>query len=1303
MYSRVLILLVTLLIPVISFGSAVKDAKFKQISLRQGLSNASVTGIVKDNLGYMWIGTRDGLNRYDGVSIQVFKPGFPNSTGVTDNWIQAIEIDSDGIIWIGTYNGGVFYFDPLRLNFQTITTENSELIANRIFDLFVDKDDTIWIATSIGLQHYNPRTKIFETFTHNPEDSNSLSQDYVSTIAQAEDGTMWFGYWGTGISKFNVSNRQFAHFNSESHGLSSDLVRAIIEDENGQIWIGTAMGLNRFSVENEAMVSFLPDEETTETIPHNSIRDFIVDGNYLWIATDGGLSRKSINSGEFINFIHNPRDNFSIASPVIFSLYSDGYVLWAGTFTAGLSILHPSRNKFSHIRYIPETDNSLNHHHISSFASVNDSEIMVASNGGINIWNRDNFQISSLIDERHADTFQGSLRMTAIGKRGNRFYVGSDSKGLISFIYENGRVSQITEEHPDASSTRRILTDSNGSVWVATHLTGLFLKKRGESRFQQVSVPTGLDDLHENRIQNLFMDKDGNVWVLGYSNLVKFENYQPSLLITKESSVDGSFPAYPLRDATIDVLNNIWVATGGGGLCKITSLEESRFRCLIENDGLPSNEINSVLTGDDGRLWIGTGNGLASVHPISGSVTIFNESDGLQDIQFHAGATYQMEDGMMLFGGQNGFNAFYPQQLVLQTPPPPVHIQDMRIINRADSSAFTMAQHDYISVSHLENFFTFEFRVLDFAEPSRNLFSYKMEGLDDDWSTPSNRSFATYTNVPPGEYTFRVRGANADNIWNKEGALLTLKVVPPFWMNRSFIAFSVFLLLAMAAFLVTMRERRMKKRNENLTLVVAERTESLREQANDLIKARTEAEKANMAKSEFLAGISHELRTPLNAIIGFSEILRRDKALSDSQKHHVEVMNKSGKHLLSMINDVLDISKIESGHLDISSENFLLKETLSNLEAMFLLQCQEKGLELYFDISGNIPNAIRADIGKIRQILINLVGNAIKFTDEGKVVVTVDTVESDEQNHDNVTLLFSVSDTGRGIPPTELDQIFEPFRRTGDQRSVGTGLGLAICKRLAEVLGGTIEVESTLGQGSEFTFTIPVELSKKGANQIINDVIPHLEIFPESTNFNILIVDDNEDNLELLKAILQPLGFRCFEARSGEEAIDSYKKYFPHLIFMDISMPGMGGVRATERINNLSDYAVPIVAVTAGVFSKQDKKTEKEFSGVIFKPFTMDNILHEVAKQLKLDLKESAKKISADIPDINALTDYVNNLKEPQKSKFIEAMELSDFSSMAQIIESLEESDWGTEVLKSCIERKDYSLLLALTEKFTED
>lgn len=1275
-------------------------SKFDHLTLRDGLSHSTVTGIVKDQTGYIWIATRDGLNKYDGYEIEIFKPDRANSEGLTDGWIHRIVIDSQGLIWLGTYNSGIFQFDPKQKKFSPHSTSNSDLIDDRIFDLHIDHRDRLWIATDKGLQIYDPQVNQFTTYLHEEDNEHSLIQNYVSAIHVVDDNEVWLGYWGSGISKFNPVANTFKHFNTNNSGLSSDLVRALEFDNDLNLWIGTASGLNRLNTEAGDIRRWFKNSDPELGMSDNSVRDLLMMGDdNLWIATDDGLNKLNFEEDRFTIFKSNPYVQSSIGGNVIFSLFEDEtQTLWIGTLNSGLSRLDPARNKFHHHTYSPIDDKSISDPQVHTFYENSDGNIWIGSQTGVDLWNREEgtfdrlFSAGSLVNERITSILEDDQNRMWIATRGNGLYRSDPGKSdFTQLLY--------ADKGFFVALINFLFEDSSNRVWIATHADGLFYYESERNDFINVPLnsPLGL----ENRVNYIYEDQQNEIWVATYSSLIRIKDNK---LVSSYINKNGEQRLHDVTAVTVR-LGEVWIGTSNNGICVLQNKDTDFFECFNELDGLPNNSVAGMLTDKSGYIWVSTKNGISRFNPDQKKFRNYSENDGLQDIEFNVGSAFKTSDYEFFFGGINGFNHFYPSEIKDPVTIPTVVIRDINILSKSDSSVYEPGISSEINLKSDENFFTISFSVLDFTDPENNLFQYKMEGLDTDWSVASNRNFATYTNVPPGTYTFKLRGASSDGVWNNTGIERTITVIPPFWQTRWFIGLLASALLFIAFLIIQYRERNFRTMKVRLEHMVAERTESMREQTKELLAARKEADKANKAKSEFLAGISHELRTPLNAIIGFSQILSKDATLSGTQQHYAEVMQKSGAHLLEMINDVLDISKVESGQVELHKQNFLLQDVLMGIISMFTLACQQKGLKLEYNLSENLPQQIYSDVGKIRQIQINLLGNAVKFTNSGTIRMDVEMVSSSDidwykSENDQDLLQFTISDTGRGMSSEDVKTIYEPFKRTGDQRNTGTGLGLTISKKLVEIMDGAINVDSKLGKGTTFKWVMPFEISHDHPNADQSAKLTNIIGLKPAETFNILAVDDNEDNSELVKSILESNGMRCFCVSSGEDAIPLYKKIYPNLVLMDISLPGISGIETARRIKKISGDSIPIVAVTAGVFNDhKEPGSENVFDGIVLKPFDQSELLLEIAKHLKVKVLFEKSGPGMNQQLLNELEAAIEKLPDTFHSDFKEALELTDFDQMEEIVNKIDLPDAEFTKLKKAIQDKEYTLIISLSER----
>jgi len=630
--------------------------------------------------------------------------------------------------------------------------------------------------------------------------------------------------------------------------------------------------------------------------------------------------------------------------------------------------------------------------------------------------------------------------------------------------------------------------------------------------------------------------------------------------------------------------------------------------------------VQSIIGDNQGYLWISTANGLARFDPREETFKTYDVSDGLQGNFFRAWAYAKHPNGELYFGGSEGLNRFDPAEITDNPHPPPVVLTDFLLFNKSvpvgDGSVLGrhISELDSLTLTYEQSAFSFEFAGLNYTSPAKNRYAYKMEGFDKDWTeTDATRRVATYTNLDPGQYLFRVKASNNDGVWNEEGVSLRLTVTPAWWETLWFQAAVAILILGSVFGSYCWRVRTLESRSRELEHQVTERT-------RELAIAKEKAEVANQAKSTFLANMSHELRTPLNAILGFSRMLGRNPNLDPEGKKNTSVICRSGEHLLNLINDVLEMSRIEAGRIVLSENDFDLHQMTDDVRDMFFLKTGEKGLQLISECDAGVPKYIRADEAKLRQVLVNLIGNAVKFTEKGSISLRVRQLSDQSGEGKNADFQFEIRDTGGGIAPDELGSLFDAFvqTETGRKSQEGTGLGLPISRKFVRMMGGDITVESEIGRGSVFRFGIQAGIADSADIRTAQPARRVTALAPDQPEYRILIADDSEPNRMLLLKLLTLPGFELREAENGREALEIWEKWEPHLILMDIRMPVMDGYEAAKRIKSTArGQDTVIIAVTASVL--EEKRAAVMSAGCddfIRKPFKDAEIFDVIQRYL---------------------------------------------------------------------------------------
>ncbi|MDM8529686.1 two-component regulator propeller domain-containing protein [Anaerolineales bacterium HSG25] len=1260
---------------------------FDHITVEDGLSNNLVASIVQDDTGFMWFGTFDGLNRYDGYEFKVYRHDPDDPDSLSNDQIRVLYKDRAGNLWIGTLSGGLNMFvqeTEMFIRYQHNPDDPHSLSHDSIDSIFEDQSETLWVGTNGGLNRFDRQTGSFTHYQHDPDNPATIGHDIVYSIYEDRAGVLWIGTEG-GLNRFDRETETFIRYQhdpDDPHSLSYDQVQTIWEDQAGALWVGTmGGGLNLFDQDTETFKHYQHNPADPNSLSDNNINMVMQDRTgAFWIATkNNGIDLFNQDTETFVHHTYNSALPSSLNHNYIHSFYEDSLgMIWIGTKNGGVNLFDPGGKLFRNYHSNPAISN-IPSFNVWSISEDTSGMLWIGTNGGgLSRLDRDRETWTYYLnDPDKPESLSSDVIHTVLTDRTGAIWVDTSGGGLNRFDPETETFIRYQHDpaDPQSLSSDVIMTlyeDKSGILWIGTWGSGLDRFDRETQIFSHYQHdPADLHTLSSRIVTSIDEDRAGTLWVGTVGGLNRFDRDTETFRRYQHDPDDPT----TLSNNTVafvyeDQAGRFWVGTVGGGINKFDR-ENERFIHFTQKDGLPGDAVYAIQEDSQGFLWLGTGQGLSRFNPDAETFRNYDVTDGIQGDMFNLNAAYTSSSGEMFFGGTDGFTAFYPEQIRDNLDIPPVAVTNFLLANQpvaiGEDSVLqqSIAETDQLTLSYTDRIFSFEFAALNYRSPEKNRYKYMLEGFETTWNEiDSSRRFATYTNLDAGQYTFRVKATNNDGLWNEEGVAIKINIMPPWWETVWFRGGMIMLVIGLVAGSFYWQNKMAEKREHELEVLVDERTQALAESNQQLAVAHTEAvtakdqaeilqekaEVANQAKSSFLANMSHELRSPLNAIIGFTQVLLRGQGLDSEHQENLRIISRSGEHLLTLINQVLDLSKIEAGRTTLNETNFDIHRLLSDVEEMFQLKADDKQLQLLFEQAPDLPQFVRTDETKLRQVLINLLNNALKFTDEGGVTVQIMNGENgDNQAADLpfVDIQFSVADTGLGIAEEEMDKMFEAFAQTesGLQSQEGTGLGLPISRKFVQLMGGDMTVESQVGRGTTFNFEVKVEIVaqseiKDSRTETKNRV---LALEPNQPRYRILIVDDIWTNRQLLIKLLNPLGFELQEAENGQQAIEVCEKFEPHLIWMDMRMPIMNGYEATQRIKaTAKGQAIAIIALTASTLEEERAVVlDAGCDDFMRKPFRDTDIFEAMHKHIGVGF------IYEEPSDLSDSTDVVGDVLTP--------------------------------------------------------
>ncbi len=823
--------------------------RFESLGLEDGLSQSTVLAILQDQFGFLWIGTEDGLNRYNGYTFKIFRPDLNNPDAISDRWITSLFEDSQGYIWIGTRQGGLNRYDPATGKFTYYLHDPKDpksISSNNVTAILENKKGELWVGTNYGLNLLDRQTGEFQRFNSDPDVSTTISSNLITTLFEDSRGILWIGTDDGRLNRFNSATKNFTSYvyNPKNYSVvKGKSIKSIVEDHNGELWIASFEGLQHFKPSESSFTTFKHSKAEPASLISDTILSLYMDrSDTLWVGTNEGLDRFNPKTDNFVHYQHDPGDQTSLNNNIILSIREDrGGVLWIGTFGGGLNKFNKGQRKFAYYHYEPGNPNSLSTNYISPIFADSNGHIWIGTyGGGLNLLNPSTGVFTHYLHnpENPFSLPSNEIYSVYVDKTGT-LWVGT-AEALSRRNPSSVSFTHYTNDPADPESlaggpVQVIFQDSKGSLWVGT-ANGLDLLDPSTGKFTHYqNSPTNPETVNSNVITSIYEDHDGNLWVGTFDNGLNRLNRDTGTFVHYQRDRENP---QSLSDNSItaiyqDKKNNLWIATEGGGL-NLFHPESDTFQYYTEKDGLPNNVIYGILEDDFGQLWLSTNYGLSRFDPQKETFRNYTDSDGLQSNEFNSGAYAKGLDGKMYFGGINGLNAFFPADVQDNTYAPPVVLTSFTPGGKPDPELPKAEVLDQVNLAWPNNNFAFEIAALSYAESSRNQYAYKLENFDKDWNYIGTSREGRYTNLAGGTYILQFMGTNNDGVWNKSDQAIRITVIPPFWQTWPFRILVTLFVLALGIVAYSIRVRSIQSQNLQLELTVRERTSALQKRTEEL-------------------------------------------------------------------------------------------------------------------------------------------------------------------------------------------------------------------------------------------------------------------------------------------------------------------------------------------------------------------------------------------------------------------------------------------------------------------------------------
>lgn len=1169
---------------------------FKNLSIRNGLSQNTVNAILQDRKGFMWLGTKDGLNRYDGLSFRKFKHDAANPRSIGNSFITSLYEDFNGNIWVGT-DAGVYIYYPEKEAFEEFDCQSLEKtrIERSVSIIAGDKQGRVWIAVEAqGMFCYDTRQKLLRNYPLSEISSN------IKCFTFDSGGTLWLGFYGDGLY-YSKDNLATVHpYGSPEDGkreFEGGVITKIVQGNYNCLYIGSVKeGVSELNLTSGQVRNLLAIDESGESI---FCRDLLpYSDNELWIGTESGIYIYNLRTAQFIHLRASLYDSYSLSDNAIYALYKDREEgLWIGSYFGGVDYYPRQYTYFA--KYYPKNiANSLHGKRVREFCRADDGTLWIGTeDGGLNHFNPKTKEFHFF------EPSAGFTNIHGLCMDGSHLWVGTFSKGLRVIDTRTGVVLRTyTEGHTPHSlndnSIFSICRTSAGEIYLGT-LFGLLRYNRTQDNFDRIP------ELNGKFVYDIKEDSYGNLWLATYANgaycydvsVRRWKNY------VFDAEDEKSLPYDKVLSVFEDSYRQIWLTTQGGGFCLFHPDTETFTRYGLK-DGLPNDVVYQIVEDDDRFLWLTTNNGLVRFDPKTMEMKVFSTANGLPTNQFNYRSGFKDEAGNIYLGSINGFVAFDPRTFAENRQVPAVAITDFLLFNKevpvgeTDSplkSSITFS--DKVVLTADQNSFSFRIAALSYQAPRMNKLMYKLEGFDEGWLTIGESPLVTYSNLGYGDYVFKVKASNSDGVWNEQETSLHLSILPPFYLSGwAYCFYVLFFMGCLVCVIFYFKRRNYRKQHRQMEMLEQEKEREVYH-----------------AKIDFFTNVAHEIRTPLTLIKGPLENIILKKEVDSETKEDLYIMKQNTERLLNLTNQLLDFRKTETRGFRLNFTECDVVAVLRETYLRFTSLAKQKGLDFILELP---QECFMADVNQeaLTKIISNLLNNGVKYASTYLRI----SLETDEK----VFHIRTFND-GEMIPDTMKEEIFKPFVRLDkeDEVTTGTGIGLALSRSLAELHQGSLMME----KGEEvncFCLTLPVNqdstitLSAENVSQVEENSCgwEQEETDTKEKKPMILVVEDNPDMLAFIRKQLTT-EYSVLTAMNGIEALAVLDNHYVNLVVSDVMMPQMDGFELCKTIKSDLSYShIPVVLLTAKTnIQSKIEGLELGADAYIEKPFSVEYLLANIS------------------------------------------------------------------------------------------